>query len=201
MREGVGAIRGPVDESALADFPALALWTLRLGPAARKSSRAQKARLADLDDRFRTVPVGGLRTDIVASAYRAFARQIGLDPDVERNPLEQAARDRLTAGRYVSRGALHDGMLLAMLETSVPLWALAADAVHGWLRIAVDDRDTLVLADDRGVLAPVMSPVPEPLRPSRDAVALVYCLGVGQVPDATVEEAFWHVRSFVTGEG
>src|SRR5205085_5468152 len=60
----------------------------------------------------------------------AFFRQIGLDPDVNRIPSEEAAVARLVEGQFRSRDIIHDALLIALVETGVPVWALDADLVH-----------------------------------------------------------------------
>src|SRR5207237_9237416 len=68
-------------------------------------------------------------THPIPHAYRSFFRQIGLDPDVDRIPSEQAAVGRLLHGEFQSRGALDDALLVALIETGVPVWALDADLI------------------------------------------------------------------------
>lgn len=202
MDDGIGVLRAGVAEAVRADFPALGLWVSWVAvPPGRRSSRAQRDRLAEVDDRVRDLPVGGLRRNPVATAYRAFARQIGLDPDTDRTPLEQLAIERLTAGRLVSAGPLPDALAVAMLETGVPLWAIDAEAVHGWLRVDVDDEGRLALCDERGPVAGLMVAPPAGVavtapgrRSPGTTTALVYALGVGRVPHAAIDEAFWHLR-------
>lgn len=72
------------------DFPELRAWCVWLDVSSRVSQRSMSGRLADLDDRNRTAPVGGFRTHPLTAAYRSFVRQIGLDPDVDRTPLDEA---------------------------------------------------------------------------------------------------------------
>ncbi|MCW3064676.1 MAG: hypothetical protein JWN32_1848 [Solirubrobacterales bacterium] len=201
MREVPEVRAGVVDVAVKRDFPALALRAILCGGADPRGSRHRHARLDELDDRVRLAAVGGLRTDSVAGAYRAFARQIGLDPDVDLNPLDRAALDRLRSGRFRSGSHLGDALLVAMLETSVPLWALNAPAVRGDLRVLADADGRLAIADDRWPLAALLAP------PRSDVAAtdgsdrlVVYALRVGSVPLTTIEEAFWHVRASLPGD-
>jgi len=202
MDDGIGVLRAGVTDAVRADFPRLELWVTWVAvPSARRSPRALKDRLAEVDDRVRGLPVGGLRRDPVAASYRGFARQIGLDPDVERNPLEQLAIERLTAGRLVSDGPLRDAMTVAMLETGVPLWAIDAEAVYGWLRVDVDDAGRLAMCDERGPVVPLLmdpgAQVRVPAKRKATMTAIVYALKVGDVPASTLEETFWHVRATI----
>jgi hypothetical protein len=203
--DGIGVLQAGVADTVKADFPGLRLYLAWVSvPQRRRSPAVVVERLKAADDRARGLAVGGLRSSPVATAYRAFARQIGLDPDAERNPLEQVAIERLEAGRLVSRGTLADALTIGMVETGVPLWAIAQETTTGWLRIDVDDSGRLVLADEEKPLVAVMAqPPPElevvtrrrPRNGAPPATAVVYALRVGKVPPATVEEAFWHVRS------
>ena len=64
-----------------------------------------------------------MRTKPVPQAYRAFFRQIGLDPDVQRIPSEQAALARLVQGGFRSVDLIADACLIALVETGVPVAA------------------------------------------------------------------------------
>lgn len=120
---------GVVAPSVRAEFPALRLqWVL--APAGRGPSPAPlRARLAQLSDRYRGASVVAMRTQSVAHAYRSFFRQVGLDPDVNRIPSEQAAIQRLLHGGFASGDWLADAVLLALLDTGVPVWAVDGDLV------------------------------------------------------------------------
>jgi hypothetical protein len=47
-----------------------------------------------------------MRQDPVPWAYRVFARQVGVDPDTDRTPVEQIALDRLKHGGLPSESLL-----------------------------------------------------------------------------------------------
>ncbi len=70
----------------------------------------------------------GVRREPVPSAYRVFYRQIGLDPEVARTPIEEAVLERMLRGGFLSEGLLQDVLLIALVDTGVPVWALDADA-------------------------------------------------------------------------
>ena len=61
------------------------------------------------------------------AAYRVFFRHIGLDPDVERTPIEAAVLERMLRGGFLTGGLLEDVLLIALLDTGVPVWALDAE--------------------------------------------------------------------------
>jgi DNA/RNA-binding domain of Phe-tRNA-synthetase-like protein len=148
-----------------------------------------------------------LRTDPIPHAYRVFYRHIGLDPDHERTPVEQAAVNRLLDGSFRSRGLIEDALLVAVAETGVPLWALDDGTLEGELALrpagegerlgraghASDVRPgRLVIADAEGPVAELFGePAPgHAPGPDTDAIC-VYAVQVAGVPTIHVEEAFW----------
>ena len=68
-------------------------------------------------------------------AYRVFFRQIGLDPDRTRTPVEQLALERLHDGAFISQDLLDDALTIAIVETGVALRAFDADRLEGRLCI------------------------------------------------------------------
>ena len=104
----------------------------RASRAARLDARASAARprthaagaarrgCALLADRFRGAEALALRTRPVPAAYRVLFRQLGLDPDVTRTPVEALAVERLLRGGLAPRGLPEDALALATLETGVP---------------------------------------------------------------------------------
>ena len=63
-----------------------------------------RRRLRDLSDRFYGAQAIHLRERPIPWAYRVFFRQIGLDPDRTRTPVEQLALERLHDGAFKSDG-------------------------------------------------------------------------------------------------
>ena len=123
------AAPGFVDEELSAELPGLRLDWMTMPRGPRSSPTALVRRLESLSNRYRGASVVAMRTWPIPHAYRTFFRQIGLDPDVDRIPSEQAAVSRLLYGGFRSRGALEDALLVALIETGVPVWALDADLV------------------------------------------------------------------------
>jgi DNA/RNA-binding domain of Phe-tRNA-synthetase-like protein len=148
-----------------------------------------------------------MRTKAIPHAYRAFFRQIGLDPDVDRIPSEAAAVARLLQGGFRSVDVVADSCLVALIETGVPVWALDADAVDEsglGIRVAGSadcesqagvvgvSRGNLVVADG-GTVQALLFGAPFPGRgvgATTTRVAL-YAVGVEGVPDIHLEEALW----------
>ena len=91
-----------------------------------RSPQAVRERLAMLASRITGGKVVHMRQDTVPWAYRVFWRQIGIDPDTDRTPVEQIALDRLKHGGLRSRNVLDDAIVVATLETGVPVVAFDA---------------------------------------------------------------------------
>ena len=72
----------------------------RRAPA--RAPEAVRGRLRDLSDRFYGSHAIHLRERPIPWAYRVFFRQIGLDPDRTRTPIEQLALERLDDGAFKS---------------------------------------------------------------------------------------------------
>ena len=86
------AAAGFVAPEVSAEFPGLRLGWISVPARRRASPRAVVKRLKDLASRYRGASVVAMRTQPIPSAYRTFFRQIGLDPDVTRDP--QRSRPR-----------------------------------------------------------------------------------------------------------
>ena len=84
---------------------------------------------AFLSDRFTGPKAVTMRQQPVPHAYRVFFRHVGIDPDVERTPIEDIAVERMRAGGFKSRNIVDDALLIATLETSVPVYAFDAARV------------------------------------------------------------------------
>jgi DNA/RNA-binding domain of Phe-tRNA-synthetase-like protein len=111
------------------EFPGLRLDWLTVAGRRGSSPPDVKARLKLMSNRYRGASVVAMRTQPIPQAYRSFFHQIGLDPDVQRIPSEEAAVRRLLHGQFVPTNVIDDARLIAVLETGVPVWALDADQV------------------------------------------------------------------------
>jgi DNA/RNA-binding domain of Phe-tRNA-synthetase-like protein len=190
------------------EFPGLRLdWVTAPGHRGR-STPAIARRLLELSNRYRGASVVAMRTQPVPQAYRTFFRQIGLDPDTERIPSEQVALERLLVGGFRPHERIDDALLIALIETGVPVWALDGAAVDpGGLGIRIaGEADRLgsdppgpVLAPGRLVVADATrvhallfgSVAPEyEVRADTERVTL-FAVGVEGVPAIHVEEALW----------
>jgi DNA/RNA-binding domain of Phe-tRNA-synthetase-like protein len=208
MSEGLEltAARGFVEPRLQAEFPGLGLAWMTAERGRRSSPRALRQRLRALSNRIHGASVVTMRTQPIPHAYRSFFRQIGLDPDASRIPSEEAAVMRLLQGGFESRGLLSDALLIALLETGVPVWALDADRVGPGglgIRTTVEgDRfgsvqqplaaERLVVADAERVHALLFGAVaPGHGVEARTQRIALFAVGVAGVPAIHVEEALW----------
>ena len=202
----LAAAPGFVEPRLRAEFPGLALSWLTLEARRRPSPRPVKQRLRDLSNRFGGASVVAMRTQPIPHAYRAFFRQIGLDPDATRIPSEHAAVTRLLQGGFRSRDSVEDALLIALMETGVPVWALNADLVEaGGLGIRTTGQGEhfgtveqplplgrLVIADAQRVHALLFGPVAPGHGVGGDTRRIaLFAVGVSGVPAIHVEEALW----------
>ena len=152
-----------------------------------------------------------MRTKPVPQAFRAFFRQIGLDPDVRRIPSEEAAVSRLLHGGFRTVDLISDACLVALIETGVPVWALDADGVDaGGLGIRTARPDVRLgrrpAATMRAAPAPGAwsSPTAARCTPScspsrlpghgvgaRTRRVMLFAVAVDGVPDIHLDEALW----------
>src|SRR4051812_6606029 len=200
-------VDGMVDPEVAAELPGLRLrWTI-VQDGGGRTPRGLRRRLEDVSTRFRGAEAIALRTRPVPRAYRAFFRQVGLDPDVDRTPVEQAALERLIRGELHSGDRVVDALVLAVLETGVPVVAFAEAALDGDVtlraarageRLPSGDyahdvpRGRLVLADARGPVAVLFGRLSDRHAAGRERgpVRLV-AVQVPGVRDGHVEGARW----------
>ena len=206
---------GWVADDVSADFPALGLVSLEVKLTDPPDAKLLKDRLTALETYVSGPIARELPTRPVTGAYRIFFRQIGLDPDQTPTPLERRLTRRLLEGRFKDRGLLSSALLIAMVETEVPVYALDAQAPVGPLGIScgrsgeqlgdrVLDDTTLVVADLTRPLALVFPPdeVASPHAPDdkRATDLVLYAVRVPGIPSAVVGEALWVAAGLLTGE-
>lgn len=202
------AAPGFIERAIHEEFPGLRLDWLTVDARLRDSPRSVKQRLRALANRYRGAEVVAMRTKPIPLAYRTFYRQIGLDPDTTRVPSERAAVARLLHGGFRSIDLVQDALLIAVVETGVPVWALDASLVHvGGPGIrATTDHDVLGTGEHAAPLPPgnlavadadaVHSLLFEDVAPAHAVrsgtrrIAL-YAVGVEGVPAIHVEESLW----------
>jgi DNA/RNA-binding domain of Phe-tRNA-synthetase-like protein len=183
----------------------------RPGSVRGRPSSGIEGRLRELSNKFRGPRAVAVRREPVPAAYRVFFRHIGLDPDVMRTPIEAAALERMMRGGFLSGGMLEDVLLIALVDTGVPVWALDSAAVDGPLGIRSSGEDEplgrspdalrlpggrLVVADATAPLAVLfgeLAPGHEASAKTRDLT--LFAIQVAGVPSLYVEEALWMCRA------
>jgi hypothetical protein len=133
----------------------------------------------------------GVRREPVPLAYRVLARQLGLDPDERRTPIEQAVLDRLRRGGFRARGPVAQALLLALVETGVPVSAFADDALTGPLELRATPEGVVVADTVRPVAAILGEPHADVRVGPRTRVVRLAALGAPGVPRLVAEEALW----------
>jgi DNA/RNA-binding domain of Phe-tRNA-synthetase-like protein len=204
------------------ELPGLRLLHTRavVAVVCRCSPPALREGLRELSNRWTGAQAVTLRQRPVPAAYRVFFRHIGLDPDVVRTPIEEAVFARMFQGGFRSGRLLADALLIALVDTGVPVWALDARALDGPLGVRTSREGEslgcspqapalpagqLVVADARSAVAVLFGRIaPErlprvgglawgpALRGPRSSGELeLFTLQVPGVPTLHVEEALW----------
>jgi len=198
---------GWVDAEVADEFPELRLFELAVDARPGRTPRSVQERLRYLSSRFRGPQAVAQRRQPVPWAYRVFYRHVGLDPDADRTPAEAAMLDRLMHGGFKSDNLLDDALLVALVETGVPIWALDAAKVDGTLGVRVADEGEhlgrgedappvpagrLVVADARSPLAVLFGELAPGHGVTRDTASMrLFSVQVAGVPAIHVEEALF----------
>jgi DNA/RNA-binding domain of Phe-tRNA-synthetase-like protein len=187
------------------EFPGLGISWVEVDGRPGRSPKPVVARLAETSNRFYGAHAIHMRERPIPWAYRVFFRQIGLDPDRTRTPIEQLALDRLQDGAFKTRGLPADALTIATIETGVALRAFDAARIEGALCIRASapgeslegrpgelGHGTLIVADERGPVGLLFGATAESREVGRGtrcvAIAAVQVEGVPQI---AVDEALW----------
>jgi DNA/RNA-binding domain of Phe-tRNA-synthetase-like protein len=204
--------RGFVDPTLAAEFPELGLVYTELPVRPQRSPPPVRARLRAASDRFTGPKAVALRQQPIPWAYRVFFRHVGIDPDERRTPIEAIALERMRAGGFKSQNLVDDALLLATLETGVPVLAFDAVAVDGELGLRVtpggERLGDLPLAAGRVVVADSSKPLAVLFGDTADGCAVQWssermvlaAVRVKGVPEVSIEEALW-VAAETVSEG
>jgi DNA/RNA-binding domain of Phe-tRNA-synthetase-like protein len=143
-----------------------------------------------------------------------FFRHVGIDPDERRTPIEAIALERMRAGGFRSRNLVDDALLLATLETGVPVLAFDAAAVDGEIGLRVSGGGELlggdgvpvgagqvVVADSVRALAVLFGDIADGRAVQRSSERMLLAgVRVKGVPEVSVEEALWVAAETVSGD-
>ena len=197
--------QGWIDADVAAEFPELRLhWVdFRADGARRRSDEGVRERLRVLSDGFRGAQAIAMRAQPIHHAQRAFFRHIGLDPDRDRPPAEAVAVERLRGGHFKPSNQLDDAIVIAVMETGVPVWALDAAELDGPLGIrgaeegepvagVPQPQGRLVVADAANAVAVLYGDAGHPVTKAT-TTARLFSVQVAGVPSIHVEEALWTI--------
>jgi DNA/RNA-binding domain of Phe-tRNA-synthetase-like protein len=204
--------RGWIAPAVADELPGLGLAWTTVQKRSGRSPRLVKDRLQELSNRFHGGHAIHMRQRPIPWAYRVFFRQIGLDPDRTRTPVEELALERMKRGGFKSQNQLDDALTIAMIETGVALRAFDADRTEGRLGIrasapgeSLEGRPrelpggTLVIADERRPIALLFGATADDrgVHPRTERITLV-AVGVKGVPEIAIEEALWLATAVLT---
>jgi DNA/RNA-binding domain of Phe-tRNA-synthetase-like protein len=198
-------VQGWVAPHLAGEFPGLGIAWIEVDSQPHKSPDPVRRRLRDLSDRFFGAHAIHLRERPIPWAYRVFFRQIGLDPDRTRVPVEQLALERLHDGAFKSRGLPADALTIAIVETGVALCAFDAEQLEGGLCIrdsapgeALAGRPgelpqgTLTIADGHEPVGLLFGAIGEGRGVGRGTRRMMLAaVQVNGVPQMAVDEALW----------
>jgi len=209
----VSVERCVVAHELVSEFPGLALYSLALECGSGRTPPEVRRRLKEMSNRISGQKAIQMRQEAVPWAYRVFFRQVGIDPDERRTPVEQIILDRLKHGGFRSRNLLDDAITIATFETGVPLIAFDADRVEPPLHLRLArpgevmgesgrplSSGQIVIADQERPLAVLFADVdPEAgVTPRTRRMAMV-AVQVEGVPEISIEEALWTVEEILIG--
>jgi len=205
---------GHIDPQLADEFPGLALICLRLDARKGRTPAPIKRRMRELAGRISGATVVQARQDEVPWAYRVLWRRLGLDPDSDRTPVERLMVERLEHGGIPSHGMPNDAIVLATLETGIPVVVVDASKVgeRPGLRPARSgesvDNDTplrpgeVVYADDDRPLARLTGEVAPVCAVDGDTTEMLVCaLAAASVSQMAIDEALWMVADLLEATG
>jgi DNA/RNA-binding domain of Phe-tRNA-synthetase-like protein len=198
---------GWIDADLEVEFPELRLRWIEHEGGSGRSPQEIKERLRGLSDRYTGGKAVHLRQEPIPWAYRVFFRQVGIDPDDHRTPAEQAALDRMKHGSFRSRNLLDDALVIATVETGVPVMALNADRVTTPVGLRLSEEGErlggegrplsvrqIVVADPDRSVAVLFGDIAEERGVDPETKRMLLCsVQVKGVPEISVEEALWTV--------
>jgi DNA/RNA-binding domain of Phe-tRNA-synthetase-like protein len=198
------------------ELPGLGLAWARVDARAGRSPEPVRRRMRELAGRFTGGRVVQSRQDEVPWAYRVLWRRLGLDPDSDRTPVERLMVERLEVGGLPSHGMPDDAVVVATLETGVPVLALDAASVDGapglrpataGERLGGDELRPLpggevVYADERQPIARLTGEVAAACRTGDETTVVLLCaLTTSGVSAMAVEEAIWTAADLLEAAG
>jgi DNA/RNA-binding domain of Phe-tRNA-synthetase-like protein len=197
------------------EHPGLELCWLTVDAGPAKTPAAVRRRMRDLANRIGGAQVVQARQDAVPWSYRVLWRRLGVDPDSDRTPVEALMVERLEQGGLPSRGMPTDAIVVATLETGVPIVVADAAKLAGspGLRPAATGETLgglegalrvgeIVYADERAPLARLDGQISADRAVGHDTTAMAVCaLAAAAVSRIEVEEALWTAAGMLEAAG
>jgi DNA/RNA-binding domain of Phe-tRNA-synthetase-like protein len=206
---------GWIAEDLRLEFPDLRLVSTAVDGGSGRTPAEVKERLRVLSNRYTGQKAIALRQQPIPWAYRVFFRQVGIDPDEHRTPVEAYALERMRAGGFLSRNLLEDALTIATVETGVPIVALDDERLDGPLGLRLSEPHEYLGGGDSGrplssrqvviadaarsvgvLFADLAGGVEVTSRTRRTRLAAIQVKGV---PDVSLEEALWTVVETLHG--
>lgn len=182
----------------------------------RRAPRWARDRLARLSTRIDGPAVLQAHLEDAPAAHREFLRRIGRDPNSDHSPQEAAYHQRIFHGRFPVRDELQDLLLIVLIETGVPIWAVDAERIDGELGLRRSlagelqgprigpgrptpdpiTRSEPVVVDGGGVVAELGREPRDTHRATyKTGRTTFFCARVPGLPALRVEEAIWLCRT------
>lgn len=208
--------RGTIAPELASELPGLDVYWLTVAARPAKTPRPVRERMRQLADRIDGATVIQSRQDTVPWSYRVLWRRLGVDPDTDRTPIEAAMLARLEHGGLPSRGMPDDAIVVATLETGVPIVVADAAKLSGapGLRPAAAGETfggdparplragEVVYADERGPLARLDGEVAADRAVGDATVEMaVWALAAATVSHVEVDEALWIAADMLAAAG
>jgi DNA/RNA-binding domain of Phe-tRNA-synthetase-like protein len=206
---------GWVAPELAAEFPGLGVYWLTVGARPGKTPKPVRERMRVLAGRITGATVIQSRQDAVPWSYRVLWRRFGVDPDTDRTPVEELMVQRLEHGGLPSRGLPADAVVVATLETGVPVFVADAAKLSGspGLRPAAKGETLggvegmlrageVVYADERAPLARLDGQVAADRAVDDDTTAMTVCaLAASAVSRIEIDEALWIAADILEAGG
>lgn len=187
------------------ELPGIGVYWLTAQARPAKTPDAVRDRMRAMAGRITGAKVVQARQDSVPWSYRVLWRRLGVDPDVDRTPFESLLVQRLEHGGLPSHGLPNDAVVVATLETGVPVVVVDAATVAGepGLRPARASESLggvegalrsgeVIYADARGPLARLDGTVAAAHAAGEQTAAMLVCaLAAPAVSRIEIDEALW----------
>lgn len=207
--------RGWVAPELAAELPGVEVYSLTVAARRAKTPEPIRQRMRDLAGRITGAKVVQSRQDSVPWSYRVLWRRLGVDPDSDRTPVEELMLQRLEHGGLPSSGMPNDAIVIATLETGVPVVVLDAAKVDGepGLRPATAGETLggeegllrtgeVVYADARAPLARLGGEVAAARAVDDTTTSMLICaLAASAVSQIEIDEALWTAADLLEAAG